>query len=82
MPPARARLAEAVLTLRTRAEAAERFLDDPIAFCQPFLLADDEREALCAMQWEVLRDRFSIHALLTSGAAMQISLAVKRRQAG
>lgn len=82
MPPERARLAEAVLALRTRAEAAERFLDDPAGFCQPFQLADDEREALCAMQWEVLRDRFSIHALLTSGAAMQIGLATKRRQAG
>jgi len=34
------------------------------------------------MQWDVLRDRFGIHALLTSGAAMQIGLAAKRRQAG
>ncbi|GAA5236524.1 hypothetical protein FOZ76_14035 [Verticiella sediminum] len=79
LPARRSQLVEAVFRLRTEAAAAERFLDDPAAYCDGFALAVDERAALLAMDAERLRDEFSIHALLTSGAAMQLRLARERQ---
>jgi 2,3-dihydroxyphenylpropionate 1,2-dioxygenase len=74
MPSARAELVRAVFLLRTNAEEARAFVADPLAFADRFKLAADEREALVSLDEEGLRDRFSIHGLLTAGARMQVEL--------
>ncbi|MGE4239219.1 hypothetical protein [Ramlibacter sp.] len=74
LPAQHGQLVEAVLRLRTRPEDAKRFVADPAAYAATFRLADDERAALVALDLEALRDRFHIHALLTSGAGMQVGM--------
>lgn len=78
MPSHRAGLVEALYQLRTSADAARAFLADRAAFCARFPLADDERAALIAFDEDDLRDRFSVHGLLTAGARMQVSLQQKK----
>lgn len=79
LPARRSALVEAVFQLRSNSAAARRYLADPAAYCDDYALAPDEREALLAMDAERLRDEFSIHALLTSGAATQLRLMRERR---
>ncbi len=74
LPAHRVPLVQALLRLRTQPEDARCFATDPVGWCAQFPLADDERSALVALDTERLRDHFRIHALLTAGAAMQVSL--------
>lgn len=74
LPPGRVGLVRAVQTLRVDGAAARRFLVDPAAYCDGFALADDERAALVASDFDALRDRFDIHALLTAGALAQLRI--------
>ncbi len=78
LPSNRTGLVEAVLRLRTSPEDARSFIADPAAWSQGFRLADNEREALVALDTGRLRDEFRIHALLTAGAATQVGLQRKR----
>jgi 2,3-dihydroxyphenylpropionate 1,2-dioxygenase len=74
LPGARVALVRAVQTLRTDGAAARRFLEDPSAYCDGFTLAADERAALIASDFDALRDRFDVHALLTAGAIAQLRI--------
>jgi 2,3-dihydroxyphenylpropionate 1,2-dioxygenase len=74
LPGARVGLVRAVQTLRVDGAAARRFLDDPAAYCDGFPLSEDERAALVASDFDALRDRFFIHALLTAGALAQLRI--------
>jgi len=78
LPVHRTALVQAVYALRSDPACAERYLHDPEGYCNAYALAEEERQALLAMDADRLRDEFSIHALLTSGAAMQIQLARTR----
>jgi len=83
LPQRRVGLVKAVFMLRTDPASARRFLADPAAYADGFALAPDEREALIAMQSDLntdrLRDEFSLHALLTAGAATQLRLQRNRQ---
>jgi 2,3-dihydroxyphenylpropionate 1,2-dioxygenase len=74
LPPTRVGLVRAVQTLRVDGAAARRFVEDPTAYCDSFALAADERAALIASDFDALRDRFDIHALLTAGALAQLRI--------
>jgi 2,3-dihydroxyphenylpropionate 1,2-dioxygenase len=74
LPPSRVALVRAVQTLRVDGAAARRFLADPAAYCDDFALAADERTTLVAADFDTLRDRFDIHALLTAGAMAQLRI--------
>jgi len=74
LPPSRVALVRAVQTLRVDGAAARRFLADPAAYCDDFALTTDERAALIAADFDALRDRFDIHALLTAGAMTQLRI--------
>ncbi|WP_414446985.1 hypothetical protein AB4851_09600 [Burkholderia sp. 22PA0099] len=74
LPQERVGLVRAVQTLRVDGAAASRFLNDPAAYCDDFSLTDDERAALAASDFDALRDRFGIHALLTAGAQTQLRI--------
>ncbi|WP_031358137.1 hypothetical protein [Caballeronia sordidicola] len=74
LPPTRVGLVRAVQTLRVDGAAARRFVKDPSAYCDSFALAADERAALIAADFDALRDRFDIHALLTAGALAQLRI--------
>lgn len=74
LPGARVALVRAVHALRVDGAAARRFIADPAAFCDAFALAPDERAALLAGDFDALRDRFDIHALLTAGAIAQLRI--------
>lgn len=74
LPPSRVALVRAVHTLRVDGTAARRFLEDPAAYCDGFALAAEEREALVVSDFDALRDRFGIHALLTAGALAQLRI--------
>ncbi|ARP81946.1 hypothetical protein CAL12_14725 [Bordetella genomosp. 8] len=78
LPPRRVPLVQALYSLRSDPDSARRYLDDPQAWCDGYTLAPDERQALLEMNPERLRDEFSIHALLTSGAATQLRLLRER----
>lgn len=78
LPAGRVELVRAVHALRIDGAAARRFLDDPAAYCDDFGLAADERAALAASDFDVLRDRFGIHALLTAGALAQLRIQSSR----
>ena len=83
LPQRRVGLVKAVFMLRTDPASARRFLADPAAYADGFALAPDEREALIAIQSDLntdrLRDEFSLHALLTAGAATQLRLQRNRQ---
>ena len=70
----RVALVRAVQTLRVDGAAAQRFLTDPTGFADTYPLGADEREALIAGDFDALRDRFDIHALLTAGALAQLRI--------
>ncbi|HEY0295873.1 MAG TPA: hypothetical protein VGC69_11125 [Bordetella sp.] len=78
LPQHHAALVAAVFRLRTDPAGARAFLADPAAFCDGYALAAGERDALMAvhatLDTDRLRDEFSIHALLTAGAATQLRL--------
>jgi 2,3-dihydroxyphenylpropionate 1,2-dioxygenase len=78
LPPERVALVEALYSLRSDPESGRRYLADPEAWCDSYALAADERQALLEMNPERLRDEFSIHALLTSGAATQLRILRER----
>ncbi|OZI59731.1 hypothetical protein [Bordetella genomosp. 11] len=78
LPPRRVALVEALYRLRSDPDSARRYLADPQAWCDAYALAADERAALLEMNPDRLRDEFSIHALLTSGAATQLRLLRER----
>ncbi len=72
-PPRRAGRGPVPASQRSGQRAA-LLLADPRAWCDGYALAPDEREALLEMNPERLRDEFSIHGLLTSGAATQLRI--------
>jgi 2,3-dihydroxyphenylpropionate 1,2-dioxygenase len=74
IPPEHAQLARALFELRTSDEACRRYLSDRAAFAQAHHLTPDETEAIVAMDESRLRERFSQHPLLASGAARRLSL--------
>lgn len=78
LSPQRVPLVEALYRLRSDPDAARRYLADPAAWCDGYALNPDERAALIEMNPERLRDEFSIHALLTSGAATQLRILRER----
>jgi 2,3-dihydroxyphenylpropionate 1,2-dioxygenase len=73
-PPNRAQLARALFELRTKPEACALYLKDRRGFAETHHLAPDEADALVAMDEVRLRDEFSIHPLLTSGAVRRLSM--------
>jgi len=78
LPPQRVPLVQALYSLRSDAASAQRYLADPQAWCDGYALTTEERQALLEMDPERLRDEFSIHALLTSGAATQLRIQRER----
>ncbi|HTV87417.1 MAG TPA: hypothetical protein VME41_00220 [Stellaceae bacterium] len=62
--PARSALAGAVFTLVENAEARAAYRRDPAAYAARLALAADERDALAALDREVLRDRFHLNPML------------------
>lgn len=72
-PTRRAELARALHALRTDSGAVRAYVENPAAFAAGYDLADDERDALVRLDEARMRDEMGIHALLTSGAARQVS---------
>lgn len=74
LPAHRAQLIEALFQIRTNPQRAKAFVAGREAFCDGFALDEHERNALCALDEERLRDEFGIHALLTAGAKRHVDL--------